>query len=442
MAEGAGHRPISRSSSNLFEIFCFVALAIVAVFRLPAVSFDDSQYIAMAEGRFEQIMAPFSGRVLVPYLSAAVHSIFGFPIAFGFSAIALAGVVLLLVGIHCVYRQYGVGSYAWLPATLAVPWMVDALRDPYLPDTLVMGLTCTFLLLLSIRNAASWLFAGMVAVLLILARETGLILVLLAIGFALLQRRWSFAAMLAGLTFGGLIALKHIAKSAPNIHDMNGLLYLVLKIPVNLLGNVAGVQFWLNDMAWCDHPLMTVHVGAAAASFFGKINTIGVCAPNVMAPIATAALVLSIFGVLPGLALALMRRNRQVLIKDPWLSLVVLYGGTMFVLGTCTGASVYRLLTYGWPLFIFGIPILWKAHFEDEPFTRAHLLAIQLGLCWLGPILGSLSGTPQWWRDDAIACALGLFGALLNVWAYRVVVAKGNAMGTSLPHKLSSVPPK
>src|ERR1700730_12104598 len=119
---------------------------------------------------------------------------------------------------------------------------------------------------------------------------------------------------------------------------MNSLLYMALKVPVNFLRNVLGIQFWLNDINWCDRPMLTVPVGQEAAAYLGKITSIGICAPDVMAPIANAALVLSTFGVLPGLTLALALRGRRDLGKDPWLLFVMLYGSLMLVLGTCTGA--------------------------------------------------------------------------------------------------------
>ncbi|MGO8917841.1 MAG: hypothetical protein ACLQJR_18215 [Stellaceae bacterium] len=423
MLEVAGHglRESQRQSRNWYEFFFLVVLVAVAAFDLPEVTTDSPRYIAMAEGRLQDVIAPFSDRILAPFLSASIHSTFGLSIAAAFSAVSLVGAALFGVGIHFVYRQYRIEPYAVFPAMLAVPWVIDAIRDAYLPDILVMGLTCVFLL--CVRNG-NWLLAGLVAVLSILARETSLILVFVAIGFAARQRRWLFAATLAAVSLGAVVAVKHMTQSAPNFHAMNGLLYMVLKIPVNFLRNVIGIQFWLNDMPWCDHPLVTVPVGQAASAYLGKITAFGVCAPNFMAPITNAALLLSIFGVLPGTTLALALRNRGNLGKDPWLLFVMLYGAIMLALGTCTGASVYRLLTYGWPLFIFGTPILWKANLDGEPFDRRSLMAAHLGLSWLGPILGSAVGNPQWWQDNAVAGVLALLGILLNTWAYRLVKAK------------------
>ena len=208
---------------------------------------------------------------------------------------------------------------------------------------------------------------------------------------------------------------------------MNSLLYMALKIPVNFLRNVLGVKFWLNDIDWCDAPLVIVPI-KHGATYFGKITTIGICAPDVMFPVANAALVLTTFGVLPGVTLALARHSRRDLGRDPWLAFVMLYGATMFVLGTCTGASVYRLLTYGWPLFVFGMPILWKASSEDDLFDHRSLMAAQLGLSWLGPLLGYAVGKAEWWQQDEVAVALALTGILLNTWAYRMIRARRRAM--------------
>lgn len=426
MLVGAGHRPAGRRNRSLYEIGCFAALVAVVAIRLPTLSFDSPQYIAIAQGRFADVVAPFSGRVLVPLLSAAIHSQLAVSLATGFAVVALVGAALFVFGVHGVYRRYEIEPYALFPAMLAVPWVIDAIRDAYLPDALVMGLTSLFLL--SLHRERSWLLAAASAVLLILARETGLILVMLAVAFALWHRRWWFAALLAGLGVAALVSLKHLAPAVANIHDMNGLLYLALKIPVNFLRNVAGMKFWLNDMSSCAHPMLAIPVGHAVAPFFGKITTIGFCAPDVTLPVSTAALVLSIFGVLPGMALALLLRGRQVLAKDHWLLLVVLYGGAMFVLGTCTGASVYRLLTYGWPLFVIAVPILAKAVAVDEPLARGHVLAMHLGLSWLGPLLGALAGASQWWQDGAVSAVVAVVGLLLNAWAWRLVAARRYAV--------------
>jgi hypothetical protein len=404
-----------------YEVILFAAVVGVAALDLPTVSFDSPQYIALAEGRLANVVAPFSDRVLGPFLSALLHSAFGLSIAAAFSAISLIGAALFGIGIHFIHRKYKISPYIWLPAVLAVPWVIGAIRDAYLPDILVMGLTSLFLLYF--RNDNLFL-AGVVAALSILARETGLILVFLAVCFAAYQRRWPFAAVLAVLSLAAFIVLKQVAQATTNVHAMDSLLYMALKIPVNFLRNVMGVEFWTNDMTWCNPPIVTVPVGHAVSAYFGKITAIGVCAPNVMMPIANTALALSTFGVLPGITIALMSQSRRHLTKDSWLLLVVLYGGIMFILGLCTGASVYRLVTYAWPLFIFGTPILWKANFEDEPFDPVSLIVVQLGLSWLGPILGAASKGSDWWQGSGAASAVALVAILLNVWAYRLVKAK------------------
>ena len=427
MVQGAGSERagLQGRGRNLYEFCFFFALAGIAVLDLPTVSYDSPQYIAMAEGRIDDVVAPFSGRVLAPYLSASIYSMFGLSLAAAFSAVALLGAALFVLGIHFLYRRYRLEPYALFPAVLAVPWVIGAIRDAYLPDILVMGLVSLFLLSLRQEN---WILAGIVAVLSILARETGLILMAFAIGFAVRQKRWSFAAALAVSSGVAMLAVRYIEPSVPNVHAMNGLLYMALKIPVNFLRNLVGIQFWSNDMNWCDHPLLIVPFGRAVAAYFGNMKAVGICAPNFMAPVANAALFLSIFGVLPGLTLGLLAYSRRELVKDPWLFFVALYGGVMLLLGTCTGASVYRLLTYGWPLFILATPILWKARFEDEPFSRVTLIAVQLGLSWLGPMLGAAVGAVQWWQDDGVACAMAVIGLLLNAWAYFRVHVKRQAM--------------
>jgi hypothetical protein len=406
---------------NLYEFCFFLLFVVVVAFDLPKVSFDSPMYIAMAEGQFEKVLAPFSDRVLVPLLSASIHSALGIPIAASFAAISLVGAALFFICVTLVYRHYGLRPYTLLPALLAVPWVIDAVRDAYLPDSLVMGLTCLFLVLVLDDR---WLAGAIVGFLSILARETSLILIFFAIGFAAHQRRWSLAVIFALAGVAAVLVVKEMAPAVPNVHAMNGLLYMALKIPVNFLRNVLGVQFWLNDMHWCSTPLVSIPVRPALSAYLGKITAIGVCAPNLMAPITNGALVLSLFGVLPAMTVALVSRSRRELRQDPWLLLVVLYGGSMFFLGICTGESVCRLLTYGWPLFVFAMPILWQAHFDSEPFDSGSLMAAQLGLSWLGPILGSAVGKFAWWEDAAVASAVALIGLVLNGWAYHLVDAK------------------
>jgi hypothetical protein len=423
MLQRAGYGPtgLQRHGRNVYELGFFAVLLAVAAVDLPQLSFDSPQYIALAEGRFADVVAPFSNRILAPALSALLSSNLGWSLAEGFSAVALVGAVLFLLAVHAVYRRYELEPYLLLPAVLAVPWVVGTIRDAYLPDILVLGLSAVFLLCVREDN---WPLAGLVAALLILARETSAILIVLVLGFALHQRRHMLAAAVAVLTIGAFFFLRHLTPPAANVHAMNGLLYMALKLPVNLLRNVLGVQFWLNDFAWCPQPLFAVPMGGELGAYLGKIREIGVCAPNPMFPLGSAALALSTFGVLPGMTLALLRRRRGEWGKDPWLLLVVLYGALMFVLGLCTGASVYRLLTYGWPLFIFGTPILWKMSREGGPFDRRSLLAAQLGLSWLGPALGWAVGNAEWWQDAAAASAAALFGLLLNGWAYQLARAK------------------
>ena len=63
MLVGAGGglgRLLQRQSRNRYDVCFFIALVAVAALDLPVISFDSPQYIALAEGRFESVVAPFS----------------------------------------------------------------------------------------------------------------------------------------------------------------------------------------------------------------------------------------------------------------------------------------------------------------------------------------------------------------------------------------------
>src|SRR5579885_1987082 len=87
-----------RRRQDLFEL-CFAAgLLGLAALNVPVISSDSPQYIAMAEGRFSDVVAPFSDRILAPLLSGWLKATFGLSVAAGFSAVALAGAALFVGG--------------------------------------------------------------------------------------------------------------------------------------------------------------------------------------------------------------------------------------------------------------------------------------------------------------------------------------------------------
>ena len=325
---------------------------------------DASAYLAMASGR--AAMLPFAWRPLGPMLVRGLCRLTGKPVEWGFlveNAIALGVFFALTLGL--LVRS---GAPRWmLPAVAGIFFWAQQYSWIVFPDLTYAALLAAFLWLLSRERR---LAAACVLFPLCLARESaGLAMVcLLMAGWKMLRRREVVAAVVA--TAAGLGVVRVLAAGAlPDRERLPEVLYLAGKMPWNLAKNVFGLELWATVYPACAVPRwqMALHLG--------PLRALGFCGFSAVGPTQTLGAALAVFGLLPLLLLKVRRRD------DLLVRFCVLYGAVSFLLAPLEGNLVWRLLGYGWPLFLVAVPRMVRGGFGSS-LAAWGFVAVHLAVAW------------------------------------------------------------
>lgn len=342
---------------------------------------DSGHYRAMAEGHGENVPKPFSNRYLEPAVVRVLNRGFGLSLDHGFLAIALVSLLAFLVLCAVHMLRSGVAPIAAVPLLL-IPTVLSSFENAYLPDlphaALLAGL---FAALMARRNAV---LVVLLIVLLQLTRESS-VLVVAVLAFVLWRRSHrSLALASVAACFAAMATVGRLTRgSAPNIHSLNTLAYIVGKLPFNFAENILGIRIWTNTFAPIKDldPAYTMNVPRWL--HLGHITRIGFLGVNASAPLATLAVWLTEFGVAPAVLLALLRRNRDRLRRmPPAIEVAAIYGTITFLIGPLLGASVERLVFYGWPAFVIAAPFILIQYHKLDASSAFGLLCLQLLCCW------------------------------------------------------------
>lgn len=337
---------------------------------------DTTHYLNLAAGR--PALLPFASRQLGPLLVRELVRLTHLSME---QAFFVEGTLALLLF---------VGTVAFLLVRSGSPrWMVPALAGMFfwtlmynglvLPDLFYAALLCVFLLLLRGRHmlaAACMLFP------LAVARESTLLTLVCLLAAGWRRLRWYEAAVAVAGTGAGIGLARHLAANAlPNTEGISPALYLVAKLPWNLLKNFFGIDLWANVYRSCEVPRwqMPLHLG--------PLTAIGVCRFGWRYPVWLAFEAMAIFGLLP-LLLVKLRRVRmpsgdgreQVLLR-----FCVIYGVISFCMAGLLGEAFGRLFGYSWPLFLVALPVLLGVSGANFRSGRAAVvfLLLHLSLTWL-----------------------------------------------------------
>lgn len=438
---GTGHAP--RAGWVLW--LGVLALSAGLAFAAPERIVPDSDFYALAaEGRYDDLIQPFSKRVLAPLAAGTLHR-FGLPLDTAFWLLTAAALAALLASAHALGRRYGVPPHpAWPAALLAVPALVAMARTVQMPDLPHAALVALLFALLVHERAVppgvspasalpadrnrsahawAWAFAAALALLTATAqatRESTLLFVGLGSALALVRRRWAVAAALvAGLLLGNALAAPFAAQGQGNAHGLSGGLYLLLKVPFNALFNVGGLRLWTNTFGQLGGqcaPVATMPLPEALQ--FGDVRVVGRCAWQPVTVGWTFVTWTTAFGVLPGLLAGLVaRRGLGKALRTDWpfpLALALVYGALGYLLGPTLGAAVDRLVGYGWPAFWIATPVF--AVWARLPVrTLVPLAGVTLSLAWASYALPRPPGTPPVLLGLLLAAALAG-----QVWAFRI----------------------
>lgn len=318
---------------------------------LPDVKF----YILMAQGRYNLVPAPFSARPLAPLFAQALSRLTHGTTENGFALLAFCSLCLALAAVFWLATRSRAPRWTLLLVATVAFWP-QLLGNAGLPDPLYTALLAS--LLVALESESLHLAAALMLPLMLTRESTWLtLLCLLAVGWRRL--RWPGTLLAVGSTVAGALIVRHLSQgSLPNPEHLSGSLYLAGKLLANTARSF-GIDPWSNvypDICstpqW-QHPF---HLGA--------ISSVGVCEFAADSPLQAVSAVLTVFGMLPALAVALWagtRRHawRQVLSRTSLLTrFCLLYGGLSFLIAPSLGTWYGRLFGYGWPLFLVAVPRL------------------------------------------------------------------------------------
>jgi len=365
---------------------------------VPEMVADSEYYIAMASGGQQQAIAPFAKRVLHPLFVRSVATVMGKDVNWSFVAVACFSLLLLGESLALIEHRMGVVP-GLVPLLAFSPLVLQMFRQAYLPD-LFHAAVLSLLIALQPVGFVVPLFA---ACLLQATRENTLLLTLSVCVVSLARGRSKLAAGFVTGTVAGLVLSRLLSASAQNVHRLPEGLYLMLKVPFNLLRNVLGVPLWANTLNYCD-PWAVWEVPRWLP--LGRIQVVGICAIDHTMQLETLLALLTLFGTLPAIVGYSLWHFRLSVVRliDPWPTVAIVYGLASFLVGACTGASVGRLVGYAWPAFWVGGPWLLSHILALELKFSLWLLTIHELVLWLPYVMSDpSSNSTGGWACVAIA---------------------------------------
>jgi hypothetical protein len=343
---------------------------------------DAGQYRLLALGKHSAVPAPFSARILGPAIAGWLGRVTGHGVDAGF----------LLLGIACLIALLGLMAgllWSWrAPLVLSaaiflMPFWADIFHDYYLPDLLhaaLLGALLLFLLSGYTSMAFLLLFPAY------LARESTL-LVAVCLVFACWRRIRLRPALLGALAIlcAGLISRHYNQEAAVSVHGISGGAYILGKLIWSFFKNVLGMPLWSNTLPECS-PIWVKAI--PSGSHFGAIRSVGVCQPSLWGPTRLLLAWFGIFGIGPALALALWRKllfpSRELPAGRAMVFRFCLVYGLISILMTpLLGASVDRLVEYGWPFYFVLLPWFLSTSYDLRGMRSSGLMLLHLLTCWL-----------------------------------------------------------
>jgi hypothetical protein len=384
-------RTPEQRSLNVLLALCILAtitvLTITLLKRPYHFDVDSGWYIKLSRWQIGKVIRPFSMRILHPFVVSLFQKAFGLGTDSAFLAIAIASAATFVCCVTLIGRSQI--PLAMIFMMLMTPFLFNEFADYFLPDFFHAALMSVFFVLLYLRK-----HAAAIAVMLLLSatRESTLLLAGVACWCSARRSQWDLTIGLAASAAIGTLAIKFVASyGLPNIHGMNDLLYMALKIPYNASKNVFGVVFWSDTLAanqpqaFPNAPVLVV----SSPQFLSKsswIRAIGIYEFS-WQPLATLIGLLSTFGTLPTVLirdLTASNFRRRFFSEAPlWAVIALIVGLLSFGLGIVAGASVHRLISYGWPAFFIAFPCMLHQQRESDRNSMTKLFAASTIAAWL-----------------------------------------------------------
>jgi hypothetical protein len=340
------------------------------------------------------VIQSFASRQLGPLLVRGIAKGANTSIESAFVIEAALSILVAVATVGYLLIRSGVGWVILLPVSLIAFW-ANLFNGLVLPDLLYAALTAIFLVLL-------WKQQYAVASLLLLpmqvCREATILLLFCFLIAGCRRFRFVHAGVAFLATYTGMRIVKVLAGSAGvNQEHLSPILYMAGKIPWNFSKNLLGFPLWNNLNKPCEIPVWqtAIHIGG--------LRSVGVCSFSPAIPMWTLSMALATFGLFPLLLIYIWRQNRLRFQGQSILArFCLVYGVASFLLAPMLGASVPRLFSYSWPLFLVLVPILAQQYLRMKAGILFALLAIHIVLGWLTIINHSKRLDPA--RELAMFC--------------------------------------
>lgn len=342
-----------------------IALTLALTARLAYLPFawaipDGNAYVAIARGDMAQVMQPFASRQLGAMLAAATARLLHSTVeqAFFLQATVSVAFTLAIIAAIAVKTQ----SPRWLLLAMAiVPFWSPQIQYFVLPDALYSAELAVLMVLLLLDRLGA---AALMMFPLMLTREsTSLTLVCLLIA-AWKPMRWRDRIVAVASAALGSWAVSRLAVgSLSNQEHLPQSIYMLMKVPWNLLRNVLGLQPWSNvNTELCTVPRWSLPL------HLGSIHAVGICGVSFSPLYTWMTAVVYNFGLLPVLLGYLWWQRRPRSSRCVLLRFALLYGTISFVLTPMLGTWMIHLSSYAWPLFFVALPLL----FDELPLPATH----------------------------------------------------------------------
>jgi hypothetical protein len=374
--------------NNKYFLTFLISLLILVIYyyAAPLTQDDNKWYIELAKGNYGNVHKPFSTRILYPFIVGKFSTIFGVSLINSFFVMNVWAMVVFVLTIICILNFSTLYSIIAFPLLFS-PLLLFMFSHYILPELFFAALLSLFFVC-TITN--KYYYALVLLFLLCLTRENAVILSLCIVAISLWKSQKIFALGTIVVTlFGVIVTYLFALQGGPNVHNLNPIIYMMLKIPVNFLSNVMGLRLWTDTLAsnpitagsFSAHPWFSVMVPKWLQ--LGGIHEIGILPFSIEPPVFMAETLLTIFGVIPSLLFLHIRGHwNEMATYSHSLLIILAYGMLSVIIGTSSGADVFRLISCGWPAFVIAAPILICNHYSFSIKATILLFGYQLIACW------------------------------------------------------------
>jgi hypothetical protein len=395
------------------------ACVVVAGWRTSRPLYADSiAYRALALGRYEEVMSSIAGRILHPAFVRLVCRVSGLNIDDAFLLVAVIALAVLVANVAWIMKQT-TGAGALVLPLLFTPVVTRYMFGLYYCQDLFYAalLSGLFIALMRGRTAV----ALILLLPLYLVRESTVLLALVWASIAWFESDWTTPVACGVMTLIGLGMSRIFANlGQSNIHKINELVFLALKLPFDSLRNLMGIVLVPSEMegrpGFTCVPIVTVLLPRFLR--YGRTTQFGICSLDLQLPLHTYALLLSLFGIGPTVLWSLWRRNalRAFVTGAPrWCKIALTYGLLAFLLAPAVSFWLERDIGYSWPAFWIATPFIFHKLFPALPGMVAILLVENAFSCWIPYWLLNCSTGPR--LLPALGAALLMQGLVL--WTLR-----------------------